>query len=79
MRTGGRHRQSQSGVSDQYMDILGLPYETLDLLAYGVEHGLEDDAIASDLGLPPSKVAGIRTLIERTAHMRNPSQTLTWE
>jgi NAD+ synthase len=67
------------GVSDKYMDILGLPSETLDLLVYGLEHGLENDDIASQLRLPIEKVAQIRDLVRQTDHMRHPSQSLTWE
>jgi NAD+ synthase len=67
------------GISDKYVDILGLPSDTLDLLLYGIEHGLEDEAIASQLGLPIEKVQQIRELVRQTEHMRHPSQSLSWE
>ncbi|MGE5642451.1 MAG: hypothetical protein ACM3Y8_05510, partial [Byssovorax cruenta] len=67
------------GVSDKYMDILGLSYEVLDLMVYGIEHGFENDDIASQLNQPVEKVGQIRKLVEETEHMRRPSQSLTWE
>lgn len=67
------------GVNDKYVDILGLPSETLDLIIYGVEHQMRDDEIASQLSLAEEKVAEIRELIKSTEHMRHPSQTLTWD
>jgi len=67
------------GVNDKYLDMLGLPSSTLDLLAYGLEHGLEDADIASQLSLPIEKVRQIRELIQQTEHMRNPSQTVSWD
>jgi NAD+ synthase len=67
------------GVSDKYMDLLGLPSRTLDLLVYGIEHGLEDADIASQLDLPLVKVSQIRTIVRSTEHMRSPSLSLTWD
>lgn len=67
------------GVTDKYMDLLGLPSETLDLMLYGIEHGMEDVEIAGQLSLLPEKVADIRSLVKQTAHMRYPSQSISWE
>ena len=67
------------GVSDKYVDILGLSDEVLDLMVYGIEHGIEDDDIASQLNQPIEKVGEIHELVKQTAHMRHPSQSLTWE
>ena len=67
------------GVSDKYVDLLGLPSSTLDLILYGIEHGMDDEAIAGQLNLPAAKVAEIRDLVRRTEHMRTPSRSLTWE
>jgi NAD+ synthase len=53
------------GVSDKYLDIL--------------EYGMEDEDISTQLNIPVEKVQQIRNLILKTEHMRNPSQTLTWE
>ncbi len=44
------------GVTDKYLDILGLPSETIDLLMYGVDHGLEDEDISTQLNIPIEKV-----------------------
>ena len=67
------------GVSDKYVDILGLPSPVLDLILYGIEHGMGDDDIAGQLVLPAAKVKEMRLLVEQTAHMRSPSQTLVWD
>ena len=67
------------GVEDKYMDMIGLSYDTLDPLLYGLEHGLADEEIASQLGLPLEQVRQIRSVVSLTEHMRNPSQTVTWE
>jgi len=67
------------GVNDKYMDILGLPCETLDLVLYGLQHGLDDGNIAGQLSLPVEKVLEIHSLVQQTEHMRTPSLSLTWE
>jgi NAD+ synthase len=67
------------GVNDKYVDLLGLPSSMLDLMLYGLEHGMDDSAIAGQLDLPAAKVAEIRDLMRRTEHMRTPSRSLTWE
>lgn len=66
------------GVSDKYMDILGLTSDTLDLIVYGVEHELDDIEISGQLHLPVEKIREIRNLIAQTDHMRHGSQTLDW-
>jgi NAD+ synthase len=67
------------GVTDKYLDILGLPAAQMDLLLYGIEHGLEDQDIAGQLALPLDKVEQIHALVRQSEHMRNPSQSLSWE
>ncbi len=67
------------GVEDKYMDILGLASDKIDLLIYGIEHGMDNDAISEQLDLPGGKVQEIRNLVQQTEHMRTPSQSLTWE
>jgi NAD+ synthase len=67
------------GVSDKYMDILGLPCDMLDLILYGIEHGMNDEIIAAQLNLPEGRVVDIRNLIHQTEHMRSPSRSLTWK
>ncbi len=67
------------GVSDKYVDILGLPCETLDLVLYGIEQCMEDQIIAEQLNLPTKRILDLRSLVLKTEHMRNPSRSLTWE
>jgi NAD+ synthase len=67
------------GVSDKYVDILGFPSDVLDLLVYGIEHGLENSDIAAQSNVPVEKVQQIRDLVRQTEHMRHPSQSLSWE
>ena len=67
------------GVTDKYMDLLGVSSDTLDLVLYGIEYGLRDDAIAAQLNLPVAKVTDLRDLVTRTSHMRHPSLSLTWQ
>ncbi len=67
------------GVSDKYIDIIGLPSDTLDLLIYGIEHGMQDEDITAQLNLALEKVQEIREVVARTEHMRQPSQSILWE
>jgi NAD+ synthase len=67
------------GVNDKYVDLLDLPSSTLDLILYGIEHGMDDEDITGQLDLAAAKVAEIRDLVRRTEHMRTPSRSLTWE
>jgi NAD+ synthase len=67
------------GVSDKYVDILGMPCDILDLVLYGIEHRMDTELIAEQVGLPVKRIIEIRKLVEQTEHMRNPSRSLTWE
>jgi len=67
------------GVTDKYLDILGLSSNRMDLLLYGIEHGMDETEIAEQLALPVGKVQEIQDLVRQTEHMRDPSQSLTWE
>jgi NAD+ synthase len=67
------------GVTDKYLDLLGLPSAQMDLLLYGIEHGLEDQDIAGQLALPLAKVREIHELVQQSEHMRNPSQSISLE
>ena len=62
------------GVEDKYLDILGIPSATVDLILYGLEHAMTDADISSQTGVPEKKVGEIRTLVKNTEHMRNASQ-----
>ena len=66
------------GVSDKYVDILGLPCEMLDLVLFGIEHNMDNHGIAMQVSLPVKSVQDIRSLVEQTEHMRNPSRSITW-
>jgi len=67
------------GVSDKYVDILGLPCDIIDLVLYGLEHRMDTELIAEQLGLPAKRILEIRKLVEQTEHMRNHSRSLTWD
>ena len=67
------------GVTDKYQDMLGLSSEIVDLLLYGIERGMDDQNIATQLNLSLEKVQEIRNLVKNTSHMRNPSQSVTWD
>jgi NAD+ synthase len=61
------------GVEDKYMDILGIPSATLDLILYGREQHLPVNEIAGQLAIPQEKVESIFTLVDVTRHMRHHS------
>jgi NAD+ synthase len=67
------------GVSDKYLDLLGLPSGLLDLILYGIQHDLDDADIAHQLSITPEKIGEIHALVRQTRHMRNPSQSLSWD
>lgn len=67
------------GVKDKYVDVLGLRSDTLDLVLYGIERGMDNDVIAEQLNLPEGRILEIRSLVQQTEHMRTPSRSLTWE
>ena len=62
------------GVEDKYVDMLGISAEKIDLILYGLEHGMSDADIAVQIGIEEAKVAEIRSLVQATGHMRAPSQ-----
>ncbi|HVP22158.1 MAG TPA: NAD(+) synthase [Anaerolineaceae bacterium] len=62
------------GVEDKYMNILGIPPETIDLVLYGLDHGMSDSVISIQVGVPEKKVGEIRALVRDTEHMRTASQ-----
>jgi NAD+ synthase len=64
------------GVEDKYLDVLRVPSETVDLVLFGLEHGMADADIAAQCGLTGEKTAEIRSIFELSAHMRAPSMSL---
>lgn len=59
------------GIEDKYFDVLGIPSETLDLILYGLQHGLPPEEIATQLQLGPARVLEIQELVHMTEHMRH--------
>jgi len=64
------------GVVDKYRDILEFDAETVDLIVWGIEHGLVDEEIALQLRIPAEEVGEIREVIALTEHMRHPAASL---
>ena len=62
------------GIDDKYLDVFGVPAPTVDLVLWGVEHGLSDAEIAHDITVDPAKVAELREAVRVSAHMRQPSR-----
>jgi NAD+ synthase len=63
------------GVTDKYMDVLGLEPEVVDLILYGLEKGMDPAAITEQTGIRFEEVNRIRDLVRLTEHMRNPSMS----
>ncbi|MGQ9610340.1 MAG: NAD(+) synthase [bacterium] len=57
------------GINDE--DAIGLSYEHLDLILLALELGWNNQKISDALGLDEKTVVYVRTLIERSEHMRN--------
>lgn len=62
------------GIDDKYLDVFGVPAATVDLVLWGLEHGLPDTDIAHDVTLDPAKVAELRDAVRLSAPMRQPSR-----
>lgn len=56
------------GITDEF--ALGITYEVLDQVLWGLEQGLASEAIAGDLGIETSQVEYVGELVRRSAHMR---------
>ena len=61
------------GVKDKYLDLLGVPAGKIDLVLYGLEHGMPAAAIAEQTGVAGEMVTTIRELMNDTDHMRHPN------
>ncbi len=59
------------GIEDKYWDVLGIRSETLDLLLYGLEHGLPCEEIANQMHIKLTRIQEIQALTQSTAHMRH--------
>jgi NAD+ synthase len=62
------------GVEDKYMDMLRIPSEMVDLVLYGLEHGMQDEEISVQTSVSLEKVKEIHMLVNSTEHMRHASQ-----
>lgn len=61
------------GIHDKYLDVLGVSAPAADLVLWGIEHGMDDDEIATDTTVPTEKVAEVRSVVALSEHMRTPS------
>ncbi len=61
------------GIDDKYKDLLGINYEVVDLILYGVEKGMKNEDIAKQLKINKGKVKKIREIIKNSFFLRNPS------
>ncbi|MBN2533199.1 MAG: NAD(+) synthase [Spirochaetales bacterium] len=61
------------GVSDKYVDILGIDAGKVDMILAGIEQDIPEKDILEITGFPPKQVQQIISLYHSTAHMRNPS------
>ncbi len=69
-----------AGISDKYVDVLGLTADVLDLILFGlVEARLSCSEIARALNLQEGKVKEIEEIVSLTGHMRNHSLAPSWE
>jgi NAD+ synthase len=56
------------GIIDE--EVIGLPYEKLDVMLLGLERGLEMGEIAKALDMNEEKVQYVRNLVQKSEHMR---------
>jgi NAD+ synthase len=63
------------GVEDKYFDVLRVPSDTVDLVLFGLEHGMSDEELAEQSGVSREKAAEIREMVELSGHMRSPSMS----
>jgi NAD+ synthase len=60
------------GVTDKYLDILGVESERVDLIFYGLENNIDLGDIAKELGLSVEKVQEIKHTMDKSHYQRNP-------
>ena len=61
------------GIEDKYRDILNIDAQSLDLILYGLEKGMDSKDIAAQLPVARHKVEEVKKLVEITGHMREKS------
>jgi NAD+ synthase len=64
------------GVEDKYFDVLRVSSEQVDLVLFGLEHGMSDEEIIEQSGVSGAKTAEIREMVQMSSHMRSPSMSL---
>lgn len=60
------------GVTDKYLDILGVESERIDLIFFGLENNMDLGEIAAQLNLPLEKIEEVKRTVEKTHYQRNP-------
>jgi NAD+ synthase len=58
------------GVEDKYLDMLGIPSGTVDLILYGITNGMPVEEIAVQLQVDRGKVEDVRKLVHLSEQMR---------
>ncbi|HOV39164.1 MAG TPA: NAD(+) synthase [Spirochaetales bacterium] len=58
------------GVEDKYLDMLGIPSGTVDLILYGITNGMSVEEIAVQLQVDRGKVEDVRKLVHLSEQMR---------
>ena len=58
------------GITDEF--CLGLSYETLDLILYGLENKIKPLKIAKELNIDVKQVSYVKELLQKSEHMRKP-------
>ena len=56
------------GITDEY--AIGMPYETVDLILYGLSNNMSKEEIAKELGIEADKVDYVIELNKKSKHMR---------
>jgi NAD+ synthase len=64
------------GVEDKYFDLLRVPSDQVDLVLFGLGHGMSDEEIAERSGVSGAITAEIRQMVEMSSHMRSPSMSV---
>jgi NAD+ synthase len=64
------------GITDKYFDLFGVKPEKVDLVIFGLEHGMEGKDIAEQINLPIEKVLEIKDVIKKSEHLRKPAMAV---
>jgi len=61
------------GIEDKYKDLLGINYDKIDLILFGLDKGMKVSEIAKQLKIDKKQVASIKQLVKDSAFLRNGS------